>query len=35
MKINKINIISFGGLKNYTLNLEEGLNCIYGENEKG
>ncbi len=35
MKINKINIISFGGLKNYTLNLEEGFNCIYGENEKG
>ena len=35
MKINKINVISFGGLKNYTLNLEEGFNCIYGENEKG
>lgn len=35
MKINKIHIISFGGLKNYTLNLEDGFNCIYGENEKG
>ena len=35
MKINKINIISFGGLKNYSLSLEKGLNCIYGENEKG
>ncbi|MBO5106617.1 MAG: AAA family ATPase, partial [Clostridia bacterium] len=35
MKINKIHIISFGGLKNYTLNLGDGFNCIYGENEKG
>ncbi len=35
MKIKVINVISFGGLKNYSLSLEEGLNCIYGENEKG
>ena len=35
MKINKIHIISFGGLKNYTLDLKDGFNCIYGENEKG
>ncbi len=35
MKINKIHIISFGGLKDYTLKLEDGLNCIYGENERG
>lgn len=35
MKINKIHIISFGGLKNYTLDLTDGFNCIYGENEKG
>ncbi len=35
MKIKNINIISFGGLKNFSLSLEEGLNCIYGENEQG
>ncbi len=35
MIIKNINIISFGGLKNLSLSLESGLNCIYGENEKG
>ena len=35
MKINKIHIISFGGLKNYTLELSDGFNCIYGQNEQG
>lgn len=35
MKIKKINIISFGGLKNYTLDFSDGFNCIYGENENG
>jgi len=35
MKINKIHIIAFGGLKNYSLDFSEGLNCIYGENENG
>ncbi len=35
MKIKKLHIISFGGLKNYTLEFDNGFNCIYGENEKG
>ncbi len=35
MIIKKINIISFGGLKNYSLDLSQGFNCIYGENEQG
>lgn len=35
MKINRINIISFGGLKNYSLDFTDGFNCIYGENENG
>ena len=35
MKINNINIISFGGLKNYSLEFTDGFNCIYGENEYG
>ena len=35
MIIKKINIISFGGLKNFSLDLREGLNCIYGDNENG
>ena len=35
MKINKIHIISFGGLKNFTLEFNDGFNCIYGENERG
>ena len=35
MKINKIHIISFGGLKNFTLEFSDGFNCIYGENEWG
>ena len=35
MKINKIHIIAFGGLKNYSLDFTDGFNCIYGENENG
>ena len=35
MKINKIHIISFGGLKNFTLEFSDGFNCVYGENERG
>jgi len=35
MKINKIYIASFGGLKNFTLELNDGLNVIYGNNEDG
>lgn len=35
MIINKINIISFAGLKDKEINLEDKINLIYGENEKG
>ncbi|WP_051993157.1 ATP-binding protein [Clostridium sartagoforme] len=35
MIISKIHIISFAGLKNKILELEDGINIIYGENEKG
>lgn len=35
MIINKINIISFAGLKDTVINLEDKINLIYGENEKG
>ncbi len=35
MKIKSLHIISFGGLKNLKLDFKNGLNCIYGENEKG
>jgi len=35
MKINKIYISAFGKLKDYTLELDDGLNVIYGENEQG
>lgn len=35
MIINKINIISFAGLKDNSINLEDKINLIYGENEKG
>ena len=35
MKINKINIIAFGGLKNFSLDFNSGFNCIFGENEHG
>lgn len=35
MKINKIYISAFGGLKDYTLELADGFNCIFGENENG
>lgn len=35
MIINKINIISFAGLKDKAINLEDKINLIYGENEKG
>ncbi len=35
MKINKLYISAFGGLKNFTLELSDGFNVIYGENENG
>ncbi len=35
MKINKIYIHAFGGLKDFTLELDKGLNVIYGNNEDG
>ena len=35
MIINKINIIAFAGLKNKVIEFNEGINLIYGENEKG
>ena len=35
MIINKINIISFAGLKDKIIDLEDNVNLIYGENEKG
>ena len=35
MKINKIYINAFGGLKDITLDLSDGLNVVFGENEQG
>lgn len=35
MKIKKIYISAFGGLKDFTLELDDGLNIIYGNNEDG
>ncbi len=35
MKINKIKINSYGKLKNKEINLEDGINIIYGKNESG
>lgn len=35
MKLNKIYISAFGGLKDFTLDLHDGLNVIYGNNEDG
>ena len=35
MKINKIYISAFGGLKDFTLELGDGLNVIHGQNEDG
>lgn len=35
MKINSVYIASFGGLKNKQIDLANGFNVIYGENEKG
>ncbi len=35
MKISKINITSFGKFKNYSLDVCDGFNLIYGENENG
>lgn len=35
MKINKIYISAFGGLKDFTLDLKDGLNVVYGNNEDG
>ena len=35
MKIDSINIESFGGLKNFRLDFCDGMNIIYGDNEAG
>lgn len=35
MKINSIYISAFGKLKDYTLDISDGFNVIYGENENG
>lgn len=35
MKINKIYINAFGGIKDFTLDLSDGFQIIYGENEAG
>lgn len=35
MKLNKIYISAFGGLKDFTLDFADGLNVIYGNNEDG
>ena len=35
MKINKIKINSYGKLKNKEINLNDGINIIYGKNEAG
>lgn len=35
IRIKKINIVSFGGLKNVSFELNDGLNVIYGYNEAG
>ena len=35
MKIKKIYISSFGGLKDFNLVFEDGLNAVFGENENG
>lgn len=35
MRLNKIYISAFGGLKDFTLNLSDGLNVVYGNNEDG
>jgi len=35
MKINKLYISAFGGLKDFTLELSDGFNVVYGENENG
>ncbi|WP_418222836.1 AAA family ATPase [Clostridium isatidis] len=35
MIIDKVNIIAFAGIKNKVIDFKEGINLIYGENEKG
>ena len=35
MKINRIYIAAFGGLKNKTIDFKDGFSVIYGENENG
>ncbi len=35
MKLNKIHISAFGGLKDFDLDFTDGLNLVYGENENG
>ena len=35
MKIKSIYISAFGGVKNLKLELDDGFNVVYGENENG
>lgn len=35
MQIKKLQVNNFGKLKNKEINLESGINVIYGENESG
>ena len=35
MKIKRVYIAAFGGLKNKTVDFKDGFNVIYGENENG
>ena len=35
MRIKKIHIINFAGLKNKIITFKDGFNLIYGENESG
>ena len=35
MKIRKLIVSNFGRFKNFQVSLENGINIIYGENEKG
>ncbi|MGN1187107.1 MAG: ATP-binding protein, partial [Lachnospiraceae bacterium] len=35
MKIDSVNIVSFGGLKDFHLDFKDGMNIIYGDNEAG
>ena len=35
MKLTLLHIISFGGLNNYDIRLDDGVNVLYGPNESG